>query len=161
MSEFNRLLRSMSGEEIRRCAGELAEALGGGTGQSYRVSAGPSERTARGRARPTEIESEASALSEAPADSGDEREDVNNEPQSAEQSELEKKLRELSEVKLISLGGKTAEDTGEDAESGRTAFSGPERRYENEVGARSAEMNRVSDFFKRDSRRYDAGFRRY
>lgn len=161
MSEFNRLLRSMSGEQVRRCAGELAEALGGGTGQSYRVSASPSERTTRGRARPAEDESEAPIPYEAPAESGDEREEGKKEPQSAERAELEKKLRELSESKLTSLGGETAENTGEAAEGGRTAFSGPERRYENEVGARSAEMNRVSDFFKRDSRRYDAGFKRY
>lgn len=34
------------------------------------------------------------------------------------------------------------------------AFQGPERRYENAVGARGMEMSRVSEFFKRDSRRY-------
>ena len=41
------------------------------------------------------------------------------------------------------------------------AFAGPERRYEDAAGARGMEMSRVSDFFRRDSRRYDAGYRRY
>lgn len=37
------------------------------------------------------------------------------------------------------------------------AFCGPERRYDGAVGARGMEMSRVSEFFRRDSRRYDAG----
>ncbi len=41
------------------------------------------------------------------------------------------------------------------------AFAGPERRYDSAVGARGMEMSRVSDFFRRDSRRYDAGYKRY
>lgn len=46
-------------------------------------------------------------------------------------------------------------------EADAAAFSGPERRYDNAVGARDMEMSRVSDYFRRDSRRYDAGFTRY
>lgn len=45
--------------------------------------------------------------------------------------------------------------------AGAAAFSGPERRYENSAGARGMEMSRVSDFFRRDSRRYDAGYTRF
>lgn len=35
------------------------------------------------------------------------------------------------------------------------------RRYENAVGSRGLEMSRVSDYFRRDSRRYDTGYERY
>ena len=35
------------------------------------------------------------------------------------------------------------------------------RRYEYAEGTRSFEMSRVSDWFRRDSRRYDSGFERY
>lgn len=41
--------------------------------------------------------------------------------------------------------------------SAGAAFQGPEHRYDPAAGARGAEMSRVSDFFKRDSRRYDSG----
>lgn len=41
------------------------------------------------------------------------------------------------------------------------AFAGPERRYDNATGARGMEMSRVSDYFRRDSRRYDAGYTRF
>lgn len=37
----------------------------------------------------------------------------------------------------------------------------PHRRYENAVGRRRLEMDRVSDYFRRDSRRYDSGFDKY
>jgi hypothetical protein len=37
----------------------------------------------------------------------------------------------------------------------------PHRRYENAVGRRELEMSRVSDYFSRDSRRYDTGFEKY
>lgn len=52
-----------------------------------------------------------------------------------------------------------ASDT--DGAADTAPFQGPERRYENAVGARGMEMSRVSDYFRRDSRRYDAGFTRY
>lgn len=35
------------------------------------------------------------------------------------------------------------------------------RRYEGEPGRRDLDMGRMSDYFRRDSRRYDAGFVRY
>lgn len=35
------------------------------------------------------------------------------------------------------------------------------RRDERAVGARGLEMSRVSDYFRRDSRRYDSGFEKY
>ena len=50
---------------------------------------------------------------------------------------------------------------GDVSDGAGAAFAGPERRYENAVGARGMEMSRVSDYFRRDSRRYDAGFTRY
>lgn len=65
-----------------------------------------------------------------------------------------------------------SESGGENAASGSAAAAarGEEtraaaerslRRDERAVGARGLEMSRVSDYFRRDSRRYDSGFEKY
>lgn len=62
----------------------------------------------------------------------------------------------------LSRGREIAERGEPDGSGGSgAAFAGPERRYDNAVGARGMEMSRVSDYFRRDSRRYDSGFTRY
>lgn len=65
-----------------------------------------------------------------------------------------------------------SESGGENAASGpaaaaargeetRAAAERSLRRDERAVGARGLEMSRVSDYFRRDSRRYDSGFEKY
>lgn len=46
-------------------------------------------------------------------------------------------------------------------EETRAAAERSLRRDERAVGARGLEMSRVSDYFRRDSRRYDSGFEKY
>ena len=70
------------------------------------------------------------------------------------------------ERRLQSVGGQrrgSLRQSGEDEDSGvyTAAFRGPERHYEGAIGARGTEMSRISEFFRRDSRRYDTGFTRY
>ena len=71
---------------------------------------------------------------------------------------LERRLQSVSGQRRGSL-----RQSGEDEDSGvyTAAFRGPERHYEGAVGARGTEMRRISEYFRRDSRRYDAGFTRY
>lgn len=71
---------------------------------------------------------------------------------------LEKQLQSLSRQRRGRV-----QPSGEDGESGAhtAAFQGPERQYEGAVGARGTEMRRISDYFRRDSRRYDTGFTTY
>ena len=73
----------------------------------------------------------------------------------AEARSLEKKLQSVSRQRRGSL-----RQSGE-AETHTAAFRGPERQYEGAVGARGTEMRRISDYFRRDSRRYDTGFTTY
>lgn len=76
----------------------------------------------------------------------------------AETQALERRLESISARRRGSL-----RQSGEDGESGTytAAFRGPERQYEGAVGARGMEMRRISEYFRRDSRRYDTGFTRY
>ena len=71
---------------------------------------------------------------------------------------LERRLQSVSGQRRGSL-----RQSGENENSGvyTAAFRGPERHYEGAVGARGTEMRRISEFFRRDSRRYDTGFTRY
>ncbi len=48
-----------------------------------------------------------------------------------------------------------------DEETRASAAERSLRRDERAVGARGLEMSRVSDYFRRDSRRYDSGFEKY
>ncbi len=63
----------------------------------------------------------------------------------------------------VSLGAREREsvERGDVSGGSGAAFAGPERRYDDAAGARGMEMSRVSDYFRRDSRRYDAGYTRF
>lgn len=76
----------------------------------------------------------------------------------AEAQALEERLQSVSDQRR----GR-ARQSGEDEGNGvhTAAFRGPERQYEGAVGARGMEMRRISDYFRRDSRRYDTGFTTY
>ena len=76
----------------------------------------------------------------------------------AEARSLEKKLQSVSRQRR----GRVPQ-SGEGGENGAhtAAFRGPERQYEGAVGARGTEMRRISDYFRRVSRRYDTGFTMY
>ena len=76
----------------------------------------------------------------------------------AEAQTLEKRLQSVSQQRRGRV-----QPSGEGGENGThtAAFRGPERQYEGAVGARGTEMRRISDYFRRDSRRYDTGFTRY
>lgn len=70
--------------------------------------------------------------------------------------------RRAREAFRLPRGSEDAERGEPDGPGGAgAAFAGPERRYDNAVGARGMEMSRVSDYFKRDSRRYDTGYTRF
>lgn len=73
----------------------------------------------------------------------------------AETHSLEERLQSVSKQRRgrVQLSGEDGAHTA--------AFRGPERQYEGAVGARGMEMRRISDYFRRDSRRYDSGFTTY
>lgn len=75
-----------------------------------------------------------------------------------EMQALEKRLQRLSGQRR-GMARQSGEDGTSDAYA--AAFRGPERQYEGAVGARGTEMRRISDYFRRDSRRYDTGFTTY
>ena len=158
MSGFSAALRGLRGQDMEESARALLRRLEGG-------AAYPAAKAGTAEARTENL----AGLSPVPgAEDGDKRAQAapaaaeeeaaaEREAWRQESGQLTKRLRELSrEREQAAADGGTA-----DKEERRAAFAGPERRYENAVGGRGMEMSRVSEFFRRDSRRYDAGFPRY
>lgn len=182
MSGFDRALGALSRQEMLECARGLLRVLagaeargasgaGGGLGldggvrrsggrgvsaEAGAFGAGARDLTEAGRAGRGAAEMQ--ALGRAGRgferlESGEGRREFGGET-----GDLERRERALG----LSVRARERSGEGEERDAGQTAgFLGPERRYENAVGARGMEMSRVSDYFRRDSRRYDAGFNRY
>ena len=96
----------------------------------------------------------------------DSREDRTRTPRAQSEEMIDRMEARALERRLQSVSGQrrgSLRQSGEDENSGvyTAAFRGPERHYEGAVGARGTEMRRISEFFRRDSRRYDTGFTRY
>lgn len=183
MSGFDRALGALSRQEMLECARGLLKFL---TGEAGRVSGAGGEagldgvRRAGRRGDSAEAESGASvpgARDVAAAGRGGRRgggvpesERVRRGADGPESAEWRRGYGEAAEgadrrgEPALSSAARERGAVREDAQdsgAGAAAFQGPERRYENAVGARGMEMSRVSDYFRRDSRRYDAGFTRF
>ena len=166
MSDFQKELRALSGEEMRSWASLLLRRL-----QGDGERAAPETETVFSSARNVREETRTRAASRllVPEEAAPETGRAEPEPESAREDALRGNEAAEGEIqtlrtRLESLSrertGRTQDENGE--ERGESVpFSGPEIRYENAQGARGMEMDRVSEFFRRDSRRYDAGFRLY
>lgn len=178
MSGFERALRAMSREEMCECARELMACLTGRSGKGEtrtELKAGAAENRVghewgaytREEIRRSERRTEAARTAGCGGD-------IRDAGRGGDGSELTERARipegavQTPEVvrarygrRFEVYGDRRSRGGGTDIETGAAAFQGPERRYENAVGARGSEMSRVSDYFRRDSRRYDAGFTRY
>ena len=179
MSGFERALRAMSREEMCECARELMACLTGRIGKGEtraELVSGAAENRAGhewGAYAREEIQrSERGTKAARTAERGGNIRDAGH---GGDGSELTERTRipegavQTPEVVRARYGRRFEVygdrryrgGGGTDIETGAAVFQGPERRYENAVGARGSEMSRVSDYFRRDSRRYDAGFTRY
>lgn len=181
MSGFDRTLRGLSSRELLECARGLLACLTGGEGGSARNTADaadfepvrrggpePAVNTAReARARGTrgaQVQRRA-GYEYGAGDYPDGREPFERDTPDAGRgagggegvtAETRRRDGDFYAVSDPAARGGTS-DREVNPASG-AAFCGPERRYDGAVGARGMEMSRVSDFFRRDSRRYDTGF---
>jgi hypothetical protein len=155
MDDFDNLVKSLSGEELEACAGELLALLEG-----RKKTAGAADELAYELADSTARAENTAGAENTPGDeqdgtviqraarliagfiAGTER---NGNGGDAAPAQTDANLK------------KAAENTA-DTSAARPAEA---ERYENAVGLRGLEMGRVSDYFRRDSRRYDTGFQRY
>lgn len=181
MSGFDKTLRGLSGREMLECARGLLECLtGGGDGAARgageiagigpveRAGAGPAAETARRERWQGErgaLSRRGDAYEYGLRDGPDGRGDYEWETADAGRgggrggdvpAEHERRAAETRGGAARTAPSVAAPGAGPGASSG-AAFCGPERRYDGAVGARGMEMSRVSEFFRRDSRRYDAG----
>jgi hypothetical protein len=156
MREFEKSLRGLSQAQLEQCAKTLLERLNG-AGAAATVERQTWDESGE-KARKRQDYGQAAEVSATEAADAY-AQDTGGETKTAETAQetvlLRKRLDELSREREKNLAG-------EDGDNGvSAAFRGPERRYDNAVGSRGMEMSRVSDFFRRDSRRYDAGFEKY
>lgn len=183
MSGFGRALRAMSREEMLECARGLLACLSGRDGEagSFGPDAAPAGRgaggaravTEAGRARPGAAGAEAEGAGPAgyeggirPVERGEYAPEYTQGAEKGGRGASGAQAREEAgaERRFEVRGGggvHSGAAGGEPGTAWAAAFQGPDRRYENAVGARGTEMGRVSDYFRRDSRRYDAGYARY
>ena len=168
---FDKLVRSMTKAEINTAASALLFTLTGESGVSRETSYEAAEEMKKApekRTKPQNILPEESTAPEDNADdpagasgekSGEDGTEENAAQQKPGQSEIPAAVKSASD-KAASDSGNTRTALLDDAAESYAAGE-PHRRYENSVGRRELEMNRVSRYFSRDGRRYDTGFERY
>ena len=168
MDAFDRLVSGLSRAELDECALDLLDILGGAAPEKGAADA-LWEEVAHSAASPGDRAAETDA-------------DNQGAKLTADIKAAAKKISEMlfgggtpygpretageSPARAQAAPGAAADAAGRAAAADYTsAAAGLARnahaRYENAVGIRGLEMSRVSDYFRRDSRRYDSGFERY
>ena len=180
LSDFDRTLRGLSGPEMLECARSLLERLSGGAanaavrpgaaelkpvGSENAGRAGPDgiyrgERNLRAldgtSPRDPGFAAARSGIPETGLSGGRLTRDSQRRAAETPDAPVET-LRRSPPAALSTQTERAGDSSGSLPASSGAAFQGPEFLYDPAAGARGSEMSRVSDFFKRDSRRYDSG----
>lgn len=170
--KFDALVKNLSKSELDECAASILALFAGDTAGKKRQGARQAPLTARAAAAMAAADEEPAAetagsgetvspeAEDGPGKLAEElaaRAKTAKRQAEAQDAAPEREMRGTGALESgTSVNGRVLETLTESYVAGQ-----PHRRYENAVGRRRLEMSRVSDYFSRDSRRYDAGFEKY